>query len=302
MILPQLQEALVVASDTMVARQRRRTQRFRLGLMTSAAVVTLGGGAVASQSLWAPLLGWEDGNRATVSQEPVPSAQEHLLGVLRRTQTAADRGAAAQAALERLSAKYVGVKVSDVRVVSATGSATSVLVPVSTVRASNVAAAGKTSTRYEAVCLYIAYGRSRNYGDQRCYSTTAISRGRAILISDDDVRGIVPDGVLTVRATPPAGRPYEAPVRDNVFSLPIAKAAGSVQLSWRDAQGAAVPNADGMTEQELTLPILDAPLPADMHDCGRALGGVVPKRLPCGPRSRTYAPGVGVTQYMTRKP
>jgi hypothetical protein len=300
MILPQLQEALVAASDTMVARQRRRTQRFRLGLMTSAAVVTLGGGAVASQSLWAPLLGWEDGNRPTASAEPVPSAQEQLLGVLRRDQDAGDRSPAARSALTTLSNRYVGVKVASVRVVPATDGSSSVIVPVTTVRGS-VGPAG-APVRNDAVCMHIAFRGADADAGRRCWSTTNIRRGGAVLSAGENVRGIVPDGVSRVRFAVPGGRPYDARVRDNVFVASLQTVSGATGISWLDPKGTVKPFSDGRTTRDVLLPVTVAVIPASMHDCGHALGGVVPKRIPCGPRSRKYVPKIGVTQYPTQKP
>lgn len=305
MILPQLQEALVVASDQMVARQRRRTQRFRLGLMTSAAVVTLGGGAVASQSLWAPLVGWEDGNRPSLSREPAPAAQGALFGILRRDQTAGDRGAAARAALATMSGRYAGVKVSAVRVVPDGRGASSVLVPVSTVRGATASPSAKSAstatTRGDALCLHAIYDGSGGPGGRGCFSTAEIGAGAGVLPAGNTVRGVVPDGVARVRLSGKRG-PVDAPVRDNVFVASLAGVAGSARLSWLAADGRPVPFADGGTSRSIVLPVVTATLPASMHDCGKALGGVVPKRLSCGPRSRAYRAGPSVAQYPSQKP
>jgi hypothetical protein len=305
MILPQLQEALVVASDRMVARRRRRTQRFRLGLMTSAAVVTLGGGAVASQPLWAPLLGWEDGNRASVSDAPAPAAQGALLGILRREQSAGDRGPAARAAVKAMSRRYTGVKVSSVRVVPDGHGAFSVLVPVSSVR-------GRTGgvtrgTGDDLLCLQIIFGgttdqRATDHGSQRCFSAADIRGGGAVLPAGMTIRGVVPDGVSRVRFSGGSGPPREVPVTTNVFAASLLAVSGATSLSWLDRDGRPVVFDHGATSRPVAVPVVTPTLPPSVHDCGKALGGVVPRTIPCGPRSRRYLPEIGTPTYRSQKP
>lgn len=301
MILPQLQEALVVASDQMVARRRRRTQRFRLGLLTSAAVVSLGGGAVASQPLWAPLLGWEDGNRATVSRDAVPAAQTAALGLLRRPQEAADRGPAARSALSWLSSRYVGVKLEGIRVVPAPDGTSSVVVPVATVRGRTAGA--RTATSADAVCLQIALrDPTADDGGRQCYSTVAIHSGEAVLVAGQTVRGLVPDGVSRVRFHAPGGRAYDTAVRQNVFVAPLAALAGTDHVSWLNPAGTARQFANGTTTRAMTLPVVAVPTPVGMHDCGRSRGGVVPKRISCGAQAKRYRPALGAPQAPSQKP
>lgn len=306
MILPQLQEALVVASDQMVARRRRRTQRFRLGLMTSAAVVTLGGGAVASQTLWAPLLGWEDGNRPSVSHEPAPAAQADRLGVLRREQTAADRGPAARTALTSMSRRYVGVRVSAVRVIADGRGASSVLVPVTTAKGTTAGVAAKSrlaaQTRDDALCLHVVYDDAAAGGALRCFTTADLAQGGAMVLSGETIRGVTPDGVARVRFSGARGVLRDVPVRDNLFVTSFADVEGATRLSWVAADGRPVPLARGAASHPVTIPVVAPELPRNVHDCGKALGGVVPRTIPCGPRSRRYVPEVGDVQYFSQKP
>jgi hypothetical protein len=300
MILPQLQEALVVASDQMVARRRRRTQRFRLGLLTSAAVVSLGGGAVASQSLWAPLLGWEDGNRPSVSRQAAPTAQAEVLGVLRREQTAVDRGPVGRAALRRLTGRYVGVKVSSLRVLPDAFGTSSVLLPVSTVRGTTQGVA--TTSNGDALCLHVAYDASMQSGARRCFTTAELRSGAAVLPAGETIRGVVPDGVARVRFSGGSGPPRDVPVTSNVFVTPLNTVPGATRLSWLSARGEAIPFPTGATSRDVAVPVVRAVIPATMHDCGKALGGVVPKRLRCGAPSRSYRPAIGAVQYPSQKP
>jgi hypothetical protein len=303
MILPQLQEALVLASDQMVARQRRRTQRFRLGLMTSAAVVTLGGGAVASQSLWAPLLGWEAGDRPSVSREAAPAAQGDRLDVLRRDQTAVDRGPAARGVLQAMSGRYAGVKVDAVRVVPDGRGAYSVLVPVSLVqrRASESDRDSRIAAVGDALCLQVVVGVETG-GTRRCFTSADLAGGAALLLGADAARGVAVDGVTRVRFSGPDGSTHDAPVKDNVFVAPYAQVQTADRMSWLTADGRPVPFAGGATSRAVTIPVVAPPLPRTVHDCGRALGGVVPRTIPCGPRSKKYRPKLGTAFYMTRKP
>lgn len=305
MILPQLQEALVVASDQMVARQRRRTQRFRLGLMTSAAVVTLGGGAVASQSLWAPLLGWEDGNRPTATDEPAPAEQRAVLGVLRRDQVAADRSGTSQAALRLLVRRYEGVRVADVRVLTpADGGTPTVLVPVAKVGDRPVVPDRPVA---QALCVHTGPGPAADpsvplMSSRQCFTTTTVRQSRAVFTFDVGLRGLVPDGVARVRFEGPGHRPYEAVVRDNLFVASLDVVSQGDRLTWLDARGALVPFADGATGRVVDEVPARPVLPARFHDCGRAAGGVVPKRIACGAEAKRYIPADGEPQYLSYKP
>lgn len=308
MILPQLQEALVVASDAAVARRRRRSQRFRLGLMTSAAVVTLGGGAVASQSVWAPLLGWEDGNRPTATADPAPADQRALLGVLRREQTAADRGSAGQDALRSLSRRYAGVRVGDLRVIAPpSGGVPTVLVPVEAVARPATAdarpATAEAPSRADALCVRTRSATPAIEGaDQRCFTTAAVRSSRAVFLIGTDLRGLVPDAVARVRFDVSGTAPYEVSVRDNLFVADLDRIPRGARMTWLDAAERPVPFADGTRTRAVDEVPFRAEIPRSFHDCGRAQGGVVPQRIRCGPAARAYVPAKGAVQYLSQKP
>jgi hypothetical protein len=192
--LPQLQESLLLANDRLVDRARRRARRFRLGLMTSAAVVSVGGAAVAGTALWGPVLGFEDGNRPTASSTPAPAPQQALLGVLRRDPTTADRGANPRDVLTKLSKQYVGVRVSDVRLLrdSPDGSAL-VLVPVAETRREG---ATPQPVQQDGLCVFAREAfRSEN---EACFSTDELRRGAATGGIGRLVWALVPDGVARV--------------------------------------------------------------------------------------------------------
>lgn len=240
--LPQLQESLLLANDRLVDRARRRARRFRLGLMTSAAVVSVGGAAVAGTALWGPVLGFEDGNRPTVSPTPAPAAQQAVLGVLARDQTPADRGAVAREALATLSREYVGIRTASVRVLlqEAAGPAL-VLVPVARLEA---VAPGTPPAAVDAACLYArAAPRSSAVS---CFGTGEVAAGRATGSVDDLVWGVVPDGVAAVAVSTRAGGTETRPVTANAFSFRT----GAVDpdrrtVQWLDAQGGEVTPTGG---------------------------------------------------------
>lgn len=234
--LPQLHESLLLANGRLVDRARRRARRFRLGLMTSAAVVSVGGAAVAGTALWGPVLGFEDGNRPSASSTPVPSAQAAVLGVLGADQTAADRGPVAREALALLTRQYVGIRVSGVRVLraSATGEAL-VLVPVAEL--APVAPGARTGR--DEVCVY-ARVRTGNAGG-RCFATDDVRRGAATSTEGPMAWGLVPDGVARVVVHTRGGGTVERDVERNAFTVDAAVVDPATGLvDWLDAEGRAV--------------------------------------------------------------
>jgi hypothetical protein len=278
--LPQLQESLLLANDRLVARSRRRAQRFRLGLMTSAAVVSLGGAAVAGVAIWGPELGREDGNRPTASASPVPQAQSDTLGVLARDQTAADRGAVARAALAAASRRYVGIRLDAVRVLYRPTPTTGIaLVPVADLRARPGAAPGPIG---DALCVHTQ--EAADDFDVRCVTVADVREGQAVGIVGDRGWGLVPDGVARASVAGAGGRETEVPVRSNLLTVPSsAYRGGSGVVEWLDADGRTIVPEGGAP---MTLPEVvasSAAVPPGYHDCGAGRGRVVPEEIECGP-------------------
>ncbi len=248
--LPQLQESLLLANDRLVDRARRRARRFRLGLMTSAAVVSVGGAAVAGTALWGPVLGFEDGNRPTATSSPVPATQQALLGVLRRDQTNADRGAVPREALTRLSKQYVGVRVADVRLLRETASgAALVLIPVAETRREG---ATPQPTQRDGLCV-LARETARSEAEA-CFGTEDVRRGAATGAIGRLAWGLVPDGVARVVVHVRGGDGTSVlDVADNAFTADAATVdPARPDVIWLDGDGRAVTPEGG---ERMRLPV-----------------------------------------------
>ncbi|WP_157260531.1 hypothetical protein [Patulibacter minatonensis] len=212
--LPQLQESLLIANERLVDRARRRARLFRTGLMTSAAVVSVGGVAAAGIALWDPPLGHEDGNRPSLSSTPVPAEQRAVLGVLRREQTAADRTAVARRALTVLTRPYQGIRLDALRVVvQGPGDDGIVLASVADLQPRTVVPA---TAAKDALCVYLATGPDSS---TKCFGLTDVRRGTATGRTGDLVWVLLPDGVARVVVHEPGGADREVPVTSNVLAL-----------------------------------------------------------------------------------
>jgi hypothetical protein len=98
--------------------RQRRGPHGRLGLFAVIGVLGLsGGGAYAARHLlWDPPLGNDRAGHAQPTTAPPPLGQLRALGILRRPQTDADRGAASLAALRVMGNRWQGkVRVAYVR-------------------------------------------------------------------------------------------------------------------------------------------------------------------------------------------
>jgi hypothetical protein len=285
--LPQLQESLLIANERLVDRARRRARLFRTGLMTSAAVVSIGGAAAAGTALWGPVLGHEDGNRPTASATPVPTPQAALLGALRRGQTTADRGAASREALATVAKRYVGVRLDGVRLLHADGSGTAlVLIPVARLGSR---AAQPPGTTKDALCVSAQLPREESA--LSCFSTAEVGGGDATGSLGPLTWGVVPDGVARVVAHASSGRDIELSVSDNAFVVPTAQIdPDDRSVSWFDGTGAAVEVPGGAMQLAAPKTGTASRVAPGFHDCGLQQGGVVPESVACGAESRKWAP------------
>lgn len=233
--LPQLQESLLLANDRLVDRARRRARRFRLGLMTSAAVVSVGGAAVAGTALWGPVLGFEDGNRPSASSTPAPPSQQAVLGVLRQDQAPADRGAIPREALASLSRQYAGIRVAGVRLLRAAPDGALVLVPVADLRPTTAGAPAGPDT----VCIYARVSPATKAAS--CFGTGQVRRGQAVGGIATFVWGLVPDGVTRVVVHTRGGGTTVAAVDRNAFTVDSGTLdPGRPEVYWLDPEGRAV--------------------------------------------------------------
>lgn len=288
MQLPQLHESLLIANERLVDRARRRARLFRMGALSSVAAVSVGGAAVAGQALWGPVLGHEDGNRPSASATPVPTEQRSLLGVLRREQTPADRGAAARGALAATTRQYRGVRLADVRLLheEAAGEAL-VLIPV----AGLAAVPGVTSGGADVLCL--ATGRRGDASTSTCHSADDLRHGRVTGVVGDAAWGVVPDGVVAVAVRLADGERREVPVVDNAFTT----TGEALDPRRRDALWLGPNGREILPEgaQPMRLPLVESPgaIRPGYRDCGPAEGGVVPRSVACGEDARRWTPPVG---------
>lgn len=283
--LPQLQESLLIANERLVDRARRRARLFRTGLMTSAAVVSIGGAAAAGTALWGTL-GYEDGNRPTASATPVPAGQSAVLSVLRRAQTQDDRGPAARQALATAAKRYAGIRLDEVRLLhrDATGGA---LVLVPTVRVGGRAGTSAPATK-DALCV-----SAQVTGEDAalsCFTTAEVRRGAGSGSLGVLSWGLVPDGVARVVLHGRTGEDVRIPVTDNAFTVPTDDVdPDDLVVAWYDRTGAVVTPPGGPMRLEAPTVAIGSRVAPGFHDCG-ADGGVVPERVSCGPASRAWAP------------
>jgi hypothetical protein len=285
--LPQLQESLLIANERLVDRARRRARLFRTGLMTSAAVVSIGGAAAAGTALWGPVLGHEDGNRPTASATPVPTQQAALLGALRRDQAPADRGAAPREALGLAAKRYVGVRLDAVRLLhrDTRGSAL-VLVPVARLGSRQAGATGVTK---DALCVYAQV--PGDAGALSCFTSTDVREGAATGSLGDLTWGLVPDGVSRVVASGRGGRELELRVAENAFTVPTSTVdPARPDVAWFDTGGATVTPPSGPMRLQAPVAPAGSRIAPGFHDCGPNAGDVVPESVACGADSRNWAP------------
>lgn len=291
--LPQLHESLLIANERLVDRARRRARLFRTGMLSSVAALSIGGVAVAGQAIWGPLLGREDGNRPTASQTPVPNEERSLLGVLRREQVPADRGAAARGALAAATRRYRGIRLADVRLLASEANGTTlVLVPVAGLTGETQFAARPD----DALC--VATGQDGRAVSATCFSAEDVRRGRATGGTDGTdgtAWGLVPDGVVAVDVGLRGGETRRERVAENAFTT----LASRVDPARRDvtwiASGGGTVLPDG--GEPMLLGSFGAAAPPAIRpgfrDCGADRGGIVPKDVACGDEARRYTPPPG---------
>jgi hypothetical protein len=148
---------------------------------------------------------------ASTSASDVPADQVALLGVLKRPQDSADRGAHTQGLLRHLGVEASGVRTDSIRAVTSPAGVGAVLVSVEGVGA--VAGAGAAEPgQSDALCVLVADGGF-------CGNTDDLRAGRLMVLAGDHVYGLVPDGVSSVALSYPDGETRSAGVRDNFYAV-----------------------------------------------------------------------------------
>jgi hypothetical protein len=199
-------ERRLVAPASVVGRRRGRRATV-LALVGLAAAVP----ALAATQPWRPILGEPSTTNIPngVATSPPPASQTASLSVLRRPQNAADRGPIAQALLREVGAEYKGVRLASVRLLSSPdGRHHALLVPTEEHGLSS------TPGRYEVsddLCIQTRTGSG-------CGDASDLRLGNFLGGSgDDNLHGLVPDGVTKVVLTFSDGQVRSAGVHDNFF-------------------------------------------------------------------------------------
>jgi hypothetical protein len=185
--------------------------------------LTVFAGAATASSLWLvqvgnPQYGYSPGLSAT----PPPAVELAALAVLRRPQSAADRGPGVQAALEDVNNFTTGVRTDYVRVLETTANGPVVLVPV----VSRDAAPGRPAIA-DALCVYYPQGTSAEAITPACWSLAQVEAGQATATVNNQVYGLAPDGMSTIDVPAPGGGTLSAPVSGNFFDVTAAAQPGS---------------------------------------------------------------------------
>jgi hypothetical protein len=176
------------------------------------------------------------------SQAGVDPELSATLGVLRRPQTDADRGAAASRAARAYSGeRYKGAHPEGIRLVDPRRGIVLVpfdQIPVPTDPAGRPLPGIDPATYRNAVCL--VERSSDGFDGIGCHTVAKIRSGRAISEAGGTVTGLVPDGVARVRLVH-GSDVVEADVRDNYFT---ASSAPPTSVDWLREDGSVARTID----------------------------------------------------------
>jgi hypothetical protein len=229
-----------------VAADRRR-RRLRV-LAPCLAVFLVTGTALATVGPWHPSLGNDRGGHPTTSATRLPTAATSTLAILRRQQSAADRGRDVTATLRIVGPQFHGVNVDDVRRLApgdpARGNLAAILVTAQRL-ADDEDAGPHAAQAGELICML--YPTSQHLGANiTCTPAHEIATGKAsgntgIGGPDPRVYGLVPDGVTSVRLQIEGGFTTTVPVHDNFYVAHADGAhqplAGRTTATWLDSAG-----------------------------------------------------------------
>ena len=241
---------------------RPRTRRWqRLGLFALGGVV-ISGTALAATGTWHPQLGSPGrGPRPVQAATGLPAEQLAALSILRREQTAADRGPKVKAALKVLSGRDIdGIHTDAIRVVTDTPREVAILIPVErfgpgrsdglclmsssyagarTVRfgdRTEKLPAGFTGWGFTCGNLDTVRATGLETGTTSDPSGGLIVNGKPANLLQHRV-AVVPDGVARVAVRLRGGRTVTVPVRDNVYRFDIRGVSANLGTLWYDANG-----------------------------------------------------------------
>jgi hypothetical protein len=238
---------LAETSDAMPPTRRLRSRPIAL---VAAALALVAVPATAGTIVWDP---FDDPGRdapaPSTTHKPPGSELLNTLSVLRRPQTASDRGADTEAALRHFDDGVAEVRVDSIRLLAPDLGV--VAVPVERYGLSGAGArstsesgaAGTTSEpqHADAVCLYVP-ARDGTAGGN-CHTAEAIQHGFALGSQGQSVYGLVPDGVAMIELISGARRAQLA-VHDNFFYEHDGAPTAPRTIQWLDAQGRPIKTID----------------------------------------------------------
>ncbi len=242
-------------------RPRLATRRGRVALGALVAIALAGGTATAAIAPWQPELGPQHPRQFTITDSPPPRAQLAELGVLRRPQTATDRGASVRQALQFFGNSVDGVRTNYVRALRSDSSGSdAVLVPVASYRLNlpSPPADAPPAVRQrmlpasDGLCLFVR--DAIDGGAQSCSSLADLIAGRISGAMDRAGRalfyGLVPEGIYAVRLRIAGADSVTATVRDNFYAVesPLGSRGISVEgIDWLDSRGRPIRTLSGLT-------------------------------------------------------
>lgn len=189
--------------------QRRWRRPTRRGLVVGLVGLSITVPALAATTPWEPIFGHPSRGDVPegVSSSAVPESEVALLGVLRRPQSESDRGTAARGLLRSVGQEYQGVRPASIRLLTSSGGQHALL--VSTQGYGKAASPGVFELG-DNLCLEYGHGSI-------CGDAEKLRSGLFLAAFDDNVVGLVPDGVTRVELHFASGVTIAAVVRDNLF-------------------------------------------------------------------------------------
>ncbi|HEX4343940.1 MAG TPA: hypothetical protein VHZ31_00110 [Solirubrobacteraceae bacterium] len=227
-----------------LTRVRRHARRLLHPAPAALALALAGSGVAAATGIvpaaWQPHFGSPGSaeQQPTVTAGKPPARQLATIGILRRSQTPADRDAATLA-LRYFGTSTQGVRTDYIHSLDLADGHKAVLVPATTWHA-RIPNTGDLSKR-DVVCLFIADDNGDG-GVKGCYTTAEVLDATAHLALGTTFYSLLPDGVTRVEADFGDGRVVGAAVADNVAAViaPTGMAPWPMTITWLAADGSTV--------------------------------------------------------------
>jgi hypothetical protein len=225
--------------------------RNRRGIAAIAVAMLVAGPALAATQPWSPLLGSPDlHSQPKATAAPPPREQLDALGVLRREQTDADRGAVAQNALRYFGKTAVEIRTPYVRLLGSTAAGTaSVLVPAK--HWDPAGESGPSPAALEDPLCVFTPDLNGDGGGKACFKLADIAGGRATGSMGGIYWGLVPDGVASIHAVYADAKVVTVPVVDNYYAL--RQRGESRDISWIGRDGTVLRTA-GARAPSVSMP------------------------------------------------